>query len=105
MTGSACIVRNISRVRSPSSADLFGHVEPAEAGHPDVEHRDVGRRAANHVERRGPVADRGDHLHVGLRLHDLLQTMAKNRMVVGDDDANVELPWLSRAGPICNSHR
>ena len=88
-TGSACIVRNISRVRSSSSASLLRDLEPVESGHPDVEYGDIGRQAANRFQSGSAVGDHLEHLQVGLPLDDLLQAVAEDRVVVGDNDANV----------------
>ena len=56
------------------------------ARHGQVQKHDVGLQLAGHLHRFGSVAGFADDLQIGFRLQKAAQTVAKNRMIVGDHD-------------------
>ena len=61
-------------------------VHPAQRGHLDVEHRDIGAVGANRLERLAPVARLPHELEVGAPAHGADHRFAVERMVIGHED-------------------
>ena len=61
-------------------------VHPAQRGHLDVEHGDVGAIGADRVERLAPVAGLAHELEVGAGAHGADHRLAIEGMVVGHED-------------------
>jgi hypothetical protein len=82
--------------------DATRDFDPVEPGHADVEHGDAGVQAADDIQSRIAITHGGDDGHVGLSVDDVLQGVAKRRMVVRDDNPDpsrcVELAAARQGG-------
>ena len=68
------------------AAQRLDDVHPAQRGHLDVEHGDVGTVGADRVERLAPVAGLPHELELGARAHRADDRLAIEGMVVGHED-------------------
>jgi len=67
--------------------DQSGRLDPVQDGHADVHQHDVGAQAAGFGDRVLAVAGLTDDARLWLRLEDLAEPDADERLVVGDQDA------------------
>ena len=74
--------------------------QPIEVGHAEVEQQYVGVQVADLFEHLAPVAGFADHLEIVFEKQQLLQAVAHNRMVVGDQKADRALPYFSCFGQV-----
>ena len=73
------------RVPLRAFLQLAGHVEPSQAGHPDIEERDVGRVLPHETQGIDAVVDQRDQVEIGpQRGKPRAQNSTQVRFVVGD---------------------
>ena len=70
-----------------SGAHFAQRFEPGHARHRQIEKQDVGLQLAGHLDRFGSVAGFPNHFQIGFRFQQTAQTIAKNRMVIGNHNA------------------
>src|SRR5438105_4413869 len=66
-----------------STVKLAGRVQTCHPGHRDVDHGEIDVVYESALDRLGSVADLCDHGHVGLCVEDPSQSIAHDRVVVG----------------------
>ena len=76
---------------------LAGQLEPGQTGHLDVEEHEVGRVAADRVDRFEAVAGLGDDLDAAHLVEDVAQLLARQLLVVDDHRAQQVDQALARS--------
>ena len=76
----------------------LGDFDAIEAGHLDVEQHDIGLELADRVARFSPVPALGDQLALGPRRHHSAQSLAREWLVVGNDDGVLPTHAAAEAG-------
>ena len=77
---------------------LAGHGDPVLARHVDIEHGDMRAGRPNQVQRLLAIRGFADDQERTIGGENLAQTLAEDRMVVGDDDADVSRSVASAIG-------
>jgi hypothetical protein len=70
----------------PALADQLDHLDPGDAGHPEVHQHDVGTPALDQPGQLGARKGLADHLHVVLMLNRAADAGDDQRVIVGDQD-------------------
>jgi hypothetical protein len=70
------------------SDDLPGRLDPIKVRHANIHEDDIGPQLGREAHRFRPVVGFTDNLEVGSRLNDQAESVADERLVVGDQDAN-----------------